>query len=375
MSQHASRTGGLLGGLRNRAFGVGFLVLVVVLGWLTYAIFNKSFVSYDDVTLRASNIGLQLPSRADVKIRGVRVGEVLGASVRRDGDGVDLRLGLYPGERRTIPENVSARIVPKTLFGEKYVALQVPQRPSARSIRAGDVISESRVAIEVEKVLSDIYPLLRTVQPAQLNYTLTALADALEGRGDKVGGSLVVLDDYLKRMNPKIPLLVDDLGKLATVSDTYASVVPELATVLRNSVKTGTHVRGEGGEGPGVVPGRGRVLLDEQGLLGAERVEHHPVEQAGPGPAPAVREVRPGVPLPARRHRRRHPARGRRPSAATPCTSTSSPSRASPAATPRPTGRSTPSAARTASRSTSARPRSTASTASATSRPTPSFPP
>ena len=82
---------------------------------------------------------------------------------------------------------MSARIVPKTLFGEKYVALQVPQRPSARSIRAGDVISESRVAIEVEKVLSDIYPLLRTVQPAQLNYTLTALADALEGRGDEAG--------------------------------------------------------------------------------------------------------------------------------------------------------------------------------------------
>ena len=101
------------------------------------------------------------------------------------------------------------------------------------------MITESQVAIEVEKVLSDLYPLLRTVQPAQLNYTLTALADALEGRGDELGGNLVVLDDYLKRMNPKIPLLVDDLGKLATVSDTYAAVVPELATVLRNSVKTG----------------------------------------------------------------------------------------------------------------------------------------
>ena len=81
-------------------------MLVLVLGWLTYAIFNKSFVSYDDVTLRASNIGLQLPARADVKIRGVRVGEVLGVSVRRGGDGVDLRARAlpepaadHPGER------------------------------------------------------------------------------------------------------------------------------------------------------------------------------------------------------------------------------------------------------------------------------------
>jgi len=61
----------------------------------------------------------------------------------------------------------------------------------------------------------------------------------LEGRGEKLGNNFVVLDDYLKRMNPKIPLLVDDLGKLATVSDTYAAVTPELATILRNSVTTG----------------------------------------------------------------------------------------------------------------------------------------
>ena len=34
-------------------------------------------------------------------------------------------------------------------------------------------------------MLSDLYPLLRTVQPAAMNYTLTALADALEGRGER----------------------------------------------------------------------------------------------------------------------------------------------------------------------------------------------
>ncbi len=236
MSRHSTRTS-LFAGLQHRVLGVAFLLLLVVFGALTYAIFSKSLVSYDDVTLQTSKVGLQLPDRADVKIRGVLVGEVLGARV--EGDKVALRLGLYPGQRGIIPENVTARILPKTLFGEKYVALQVPQRPSSRSIQAGDVISESRVAIEVEKVLSDIYPLLRTVQPAQLNYTLTAMADALEGRGEKLGANLVVLDDYLKRMNPKIPLLIDDLDKLATVSDTYAEVTPELATLLRNSVKTG----------------------------------------------------------------------------------------------------------------------------------------
>ncbi|RYU15404.1 MCE family protein, partial [Nocardioides iriomotensis] len=86
------------------------------------------------------------------------------------------------------------------------------------SIAAGDVIRESEVSIEVEKVLNDVYPLLRTVRPADINYTLTALATALEGRGEQIGNNLVVLEDYLARTNPKIPLLVDDLEKLSDVS-------------------------------------------------------------------------------------------------------------------------------------------------------------
>jgi phospholipid/cholesterol/gamma-HCH transport system substrate-binding protein len=77
------------------------------------------------------------------------------------------------------------------------------------------------------------------VQPAELNYTLNALATALEGRGDKIGESLVTLDGYLKNMNPQIPALIDDVKLLATVTDTYADVVPALAATLRNTVKTG----------------------------------------------------------------------------------------------------------------------------------------
>ena len=222
---------------KHQVLGIAFLALLLMFVYLTYAIFTKKFVDIVPVKLKTSTVGLQLPALADVKIRGLLVGDV--RRVESDGDGATLYLAIMPDEAHIIPRNVTARIVPKTLFGEKYVSLQVPKDPSSRSIGAGDVISESHVAIEVEKVLSDLYPLLRTVEPAQLNYTLTALADALEGRGEAVGQNLVTLDGYLKRMNPKIPLLVDDLGKLATVSDTYASVVPELANVLRNSVTTG----------------------------------------------------------------------------------------------------------------------------------------
>ena len=227
----------ILAGGGHKVLGVGFLALVIVFVWATYAVFTKKFVDYVPVTLQTSKIGLQLPALADVKIRGVIVGDVRG--IDSEGEGARLSLAIDPDQAHIIPANATARIVPKTLFGEKYVDLQVPDAPSSEHIAAGDVITQSEVAIEVEKLLSDLYPLLRTVQPAEINYTLTALATALEGRGEDLGENLVILDDYLKRTNPKIPLLVDDLRKLGQVSEEYRQVVPELANLLRNSVTTG----------------------------------------------------------------------------------------------------------------------------------------
>ena len=230
----------LLGGFK--VLGIGFLALLVALVWLTYAIFTKQFSSYDEITLKTSTIGLQLPSRADVKIRGVIVGEVLDATT--DGDGATVTLGIYPSDRHLIPSNVTGSIVPKTLFGEKYVSLVVPQGDTAQPIRTGAVIARTQVSTEVEQVLSDLYPLLTTVKPAQLNMTLNALATALEGRGELIGKNLETVDSYLKRLNPQIPKLVDDLRLTSKVSDTYAQVLPQVGQILRDTVKTTTTLEG-----------------------------------------------------------------------------------------------------------------------------------
>ena len=65
--------------LEHQVLGVAFLVLLGLAGWFTYAVFEKSFTDYAYVTLRSDKAGLQLPDNADVKIRGVQVGEVRGA--------------------------------------------------------------------------------------------------------------------------------------------------------------------------------------------------------------------------------------------------------------------------------------------------------
>ena len=220
----------------HKLLGIVFLALLVAGVWFTYAIFSKAFTDYEKVKLQTSKIGLQLPARADVKIRGVIVGEVL--EFDSTPEGAELTLGIYPSQVDTIPANVTGSIVPKTLFGEKYVSLVVPDDPSPAHIEAGNTIERTVISTEVEQVLSDLYPLLRTVQPAEINMTLNAMATALEGRGEQLGANLETVDSYLKRLNPQIPALIEDLRLTAQVSDTYADVLPEVAQILDDSITT-----------------------------------------------------------------------------------------------------------------------------------------
>lgn len=225
----------------KRLFGGVAIGLACLMVWLTYAAYSKVFVDTVDVTLQTSKIGLQLNPQSDVKLRGIIVGTV--KKISTDGDGATIRLGLKPEMARLIPADVSARILPKTLFGEKFVSL-VSSGSTGPSIKRGDVIErdQTSVGIEVEKVLNDALPLLQALEPADLNATLNALATALEGRGEEFGRTLVRLDGYLKKLNPHLPTLVEDLKRLVTVGNLYHDVADDVIQVLRDAVFTGRTV-------------------------------------------------------------------------------------------------------------------------------------
>src|SRR5215207_4678927 len=224
-----------------KVLGAAFLALLLFFLWLTYAFFNKQFVDSVPVTITTGTTGVNLPRNADVKLRGMIVGEV--RKVEPDGDGVKLTLAMNPDLIKDIPADVTGQMIPKTLFGEKYVALIPPSDDkSGDALRAGDTISKAEVPIEVETLLNDLYPLLDAVDPANLSYTLSAVSTALEGRGTELGTTLVKLNSYLRETNPDVPLLIDDLKKLGTVSDGYADAMPDLGRLLRNTVVTGNTI-------------------------------------------------------------------------------------------------------------------------------------
>ncbi len=221
-----------------RTAGVLFLVVMGVLVTLSIKIYDKDFVTTVPVTLKASRIGNQLSPGGQVKARGVLVGEIRG--VRATPQGAEIALALEPGKVDMLPRNVSALLVPKTLFGERYVQLSIPDGDRGPHLVAGDVIEQdhSTNAVELERVFDNLLPVLQAVQPQKLATTLTAVSTALEGRGEQLGKTIGTAADYLKEFNPDLPQLTSDVRDLATVSRLYGDIAPDLLDALTDSAVT-----------------------------------------------------------------------------------------------------------------------------------------
>jgi len=240
-----------------QVLGLVFLVVSALFIATTVAIYNKEFSDDVLVRLETDTAGNQMREGADVKVRGLRVGEV--RSITTDSSKAVLELAIERDRIGAVPSNVSARLLPKTLFGERYVALRIPGDGSdasetdsaetdsavsdtggSRPLAEGDVIPQDRSesAVELERVLSNVLPLLQAVEPQKLAGTLSAVSTALEGRGEQLGETLVDLSDYLREFNPSLPDLSHDIEAVADVAGAYDAAAPDFLAAMRDLTTT-----------------------------------------------------------------------------------------------------------------------------------------
>jgi len=217
---------------RRRLVGVVFLLVFALLVWFSLALYHKQFTQVSTVTLYTDSVGNEMHVGAEVLVRGVQVGEV--RSISADGTGARLELAIQPGMVPQLPANVTAEMIPTTLFGERYVDLLIPAQPATARLTAGSVIRQdhSADAVEVEQVLNNLLPLLQASEPDKLSVTLTAIAQGLQGRGKELGQTLVTLNSLLRRYNPHLPALDADIRELAGVARTLNQASPNLLQAL-----------------------------------------------------------------------------------------------------------------------------------------------
>lgn len=223
--------------------GIAFTAVMALLIGLSIAIYTKAFEPATFITLKADRAGLQLAVNGDVRRHGVLVGAV--REIEQDGEEASIRVALRPEAAESIDAAVGAQIIPTTLFGQKFISLVDPAEPAGEAIADGAVIPSDRVEtnVELNAILADLFPLLRSVNPADLNTTLYALATALRGRGTEIGELLDDLEGFVGRFNERLPVFRQDLILLSRVARDYELATPELIRLMRNATVTARTLR------------------------------------------------------------------------------------------------------------------------------------
>jgi phospholipid/cholesterol/gamma-HCH transport system substrate-binding protein len=214
---------------------VGALVLILV-----YMKFRGDFTPKTELTMVASRAGLVMEPGSKVTFNGVEIGRVASISeIESDGKpAAKLVLNVDPKYIPLIPANVVANIEAATLFGNKYVSLSSPESPQQQRITPHDVIDVRSVTTEFNTLFETITSIAEKVDPIELNATLSAVAQALDGLGSNFGESIVNANQILAQLNPRMPQLNYDVRRLADLGEIYARSSPDLWGFLQNAVTT-----------------------------------------------------------------------------------------------------------------------------------------
>lgn len=242
---------------RRRNLLLGLAGIVLTVGFVAYVL--SSLGGHPggpfQVKVTFARVGQLLRVSGDVKLRGVQVGQVAKISHEPDGTAI-VTLALDPGMQ--IPENVTATVGAKTLFGEKFVQLVDPEHPNGQLLRNGDAIPENRTKppFELDQVIAALVPILNAAQPGDLGGALHALAVGLAGQEqdartaiDKGVTALAVLaahkgdldrllagmDASTAALNKASPDLVASLASLDKLSKQLVTDSSDVQALLRDA--------------------------------------------------------------------------------------------------------------------------------------------
>jgi phospholipid/cholesterol/gamma-HCH transport system substrate-binding protein len=197
---------------------VGVVVFAVLLGALAFAFVSNKRIpgrSYTYVTAAFAELPASLRQGNDVRVAGVRIGQVDGIRYR-DGE-ARVRLQLPDGF--AVYRDATARLRSRSSLGQKFVEIDPGTPPSGPL--GGSVIGRDRTQslTEFDQVLDALDPKTRT-----------ALASTVQVLGAGVGGRGQDLNDLLAAA----PDLLTDLGTTAgTLSEEQTRLVAFLAAAER----------------------------------------------------------------------------------------------------------------------------------------------
>jgi virulence factor Mce-like protein len=220
------------------------LVVSVLLVGLVAAWLGRPGPERMRITAEFARAGLNVRPGDEVRVRGVPVGTI--SSIEVDREAFTARYTLSLDADAPIAADTTAALVPKTLFGDKYVELQSAST-AGELLRDGAHIPLARTSAptEVQEVLDRLQPVLAEVDPVTFANVIASTAEGLDGAGADIAALVDSLPDALatltanqtdlSRIFRTVPGIAGTLeeraGQLVQVAESFGTLA---ATVDRN---------------------------------------------------------------------------------------------------------------------------------------------
>jgi virulence factor Mce-like protein len=155
----------------------------------------------------------------------------------------NIKMRIFPDEK--IPSNVGAAIRAKTLFGEKFVELEIPAHMAPDDLHNGSDIPESRTVgpFEVETILEKAVPILDAVDPEQFGAALEALAQGLDGNTQALRNATIQSEQLLTSTERTLPNLERNLVHLQHFAAALHTTDESLLEALNGLDEVGTAIK------------------------------------------------------------------------------------------------------------------------------------
>ncbi len=179
------------------------------------------------ITAEFARAGLNVRPGDEVRVRGIPVGRI--NSIEVDRTTFTARYVLSIRSDTPIASDTGAALVPKTLFGDKYVSLEAASSTGQR-LQDGAVIPLARTDApsEVQEVLDRLQPVLDEVDPIAFANILASTANGLDGHGEDLASIIDTLPLALETLIAN----QEDLGRIFRAVPGVAGTLAERSNEL-----------------------------------------------------------------------------------------------------------------------------------------------
>jgi phospholipid/cholesterol/gamma-HCH transport system substrate-binding protein len=167
----------------------------------------------------------------DVRIAGVRVGSVDSIEL------VDRRIaqvGFSIDSQLRVPVSVTASVLYRNLFGQRYLALARGPGPVGQSLAAGGLIpiEHTTPPLNLTVLFNGFKPLLVGLDPAQLNRLSWEIVQVLQGQGGTVESLLASTSSLTKDIADRDQVIGELIANLNAVLDTVNARDEQLSALI-----------------------------------------------------------------------------------------------------------------------------------------------